>query len=83
VGVVRRHLWPSVALIGLTWLILVGMSRVWEVLASTLQAPYGVILSSVGNAYIATGLIAASMIFYTERAELASQTGATTALSPS
>ena len=34
--------WPSVALILLTWLILAGMARVWDVLASTLQSPYGV-----------------------------------------
>ena len=69
VGMVRRHLWPSVALIALTWLILAGMGRVWDVLASNLQSPYGVALGILGNAYVASGLIAAGMIFYTQRGE--------------
>jgi hypothetical protein len=69
VGVVRRNLWPSIALVLLTWLILAGMSRVWDLLASNVQSPYGIGLSILGNAYIASGLIAASMIFYTERAD--------------
>jgi hypothetical protein len=34
-----------------------------------LQSPYGVALSILGNAYIASGLIAAGMIFYTQRSE--------------
>jgi hypothetical protein len=69
VGLVRRHLWPSVALIVLTWLILAGMSRVWDLLASNLQSPYGVVLGILGNAYIASGLIAAAMVFYIQRSE--------------
>lgn len=69
VGLVRRQLWPSVMLILLTWLILAGMGRVWDVLASSLQSPYGVALAILGNAYIASGLIAAGMIFYTQRTE--------------
>ena len=72
VAVVRRHLRPSLALIVLTWLILAGMARVWDVLANSLQSPYGVALSIFGNAYIASGLIAAGMIFYVQRTELAS-----------
>jgi hypothetical protein len=67
VGLVRRNLWPSVALMLLTWLILAGMTQVWVLLATALQAPYGVALGIVGNAYIASGLIAAGMIFYVER----------------
>jgi hypothetical protein len=69
VGLVRQHLRPSVALIGLTWLILAGMDRVWDILANSLQSPYGVALSIFGNAYIASGLIAAGMIFYIQRTE--------------
>ena len=69
VGLVRRNLWPSVALILLTWLILAGMSRVWDILGSNLQPPYGVAVGILGNAYIASGLIAAGMVFYTQRAE--------------
>jgi hypothetical protein len=69
VALVRRHLRPSLALIVLTWLILAGMAHVWDVLAGGLQSPYGVALSILGNAYIASGLIAAGMIFYTQRTE--------------
>jgi hypothetical protein len=68
VGMVRRNLWPSVALILLTWLILAGMARVWDILATSLQSPYGVVLGILGNAYIASGLIAAGMVFYSQRA---------------
>jgi hypothetical protein len=67
VVLVRRHLRPSVALILLTWLILAGMSRLWDILATNLQSPYGIALGILGNTYIASGLIAAGMIFYTQR----------------
>jgi hypothetical protein len=69
VVLVRKHLWQSVALIVLTWLILAGMDRVWGYLASDLQSPYGIILGILGNAYVASGLIAAGMVFYTQRSE--------------
>jgi hypothetical protein len=66
-AVVRRHPWPSLGLVLLTWLILTGMDQVWQLVATSLQAPFGVALSVLGNAYIASGLLAASMIFYQER----------------
>ncbi len=83
VGVVRRHLLPSISLVMLTWLILAGMDRVWEVLASNVQPPFGIALSILGNAYIASGLIAASMVFYTERVEAPPSAAVASALSPS
>jgi hypothetical protein len=79
VVLVRRHLRPSIGLIGLTWLILAGMARVWDILATSLQSPYGVALGILGNAYIASGLIAAGMIFYIQRTE---STPATAAVDP-
>jgi hypothetical protein len=69
VVLVRKHLWPTVLLILLTWLILAGMGRVWDVLASDVPSPYGVVLGILGNAYVASGLIAAGMVFYIERSE--------------
>ena len=63
----------------LTWLILAGMGRVWDLLASDLQSPYGVVLGILGNAYVASGLIAAGMVFYTQRSEPVSASGAVTA----
>jgi hypothetical protein len=76
VGTVRRHFWPSLALIMLTWLILAGMGRVWDLLASAVPAPYGVLLGILGNAYVASGLIAAGMVFYLQRSEPVSASGA-------
>ena len=75
VGVARTALTPTLGLVLLTWLILAGMSRVWELLAAALQPPYGAALGVLGNAYIASGLLAASMIFYKERAGSASGSG--------
>jgi hypothetical protein len=80
VGLVRHHLWPTVALIFLTWLILAGMGRAFELLATLLRPPFGVALAILGNAYIASGLIAAGMIFYSERAEAHAQSGAARAV---
>jgi hypothetical protein len=73
VVLVRKNLQPSLALILLSWLILGGMTRVWDLLANNLQPPYGVALGILGNAYIASGLIAAGMIFYSQRTEASRQ----------
>jgi hypothetical protein len=82
VSIVRQSPWQTVGLILLTWLILAGMSRVWELLPSLLQAPLGVVLGILGNAYIASGLIAAGMIFYTERAERLTSAPSASAAAP-
>jgi hypothetical protein len=42
-------------------------------MASSLQSPYGIVLGILGNAYVASGLIAAGMIFYTQRTEANTQ----------
>lgn len=68
VHVVRRNGWATLRLVVLTWVILSGMDRVWEALVTGLPSPLGFAIALAGNAYIATGLIAASMIFYRDRA---------------
>ncbi|MFN0071094.1 MAG: hypothetical protein ACKVVP_06350 [Chloroflexota bacterium] len=65
VAVVRTSFWPTVLLLTLVLLILMGMGRVWELLAAV--APWGMYLGILGNAYIATGLLAATMAFYRDR----------------
>ena len=80
VGVVRKHPWASLALVLLTWLILAGMDRVWDALAFQLPFPAGAVVGILGNAYIASGLIAAGMVFYTQRSDSPSPSSA---LSPS
>jgi hypothetical protein len=64
IALFRRHFWSSLALIGLILLISTGISIVWRALA---RQPVGLSASIVGNAYVGTGLAAASMVFFRER----------------
>ena len=66
VAVVRANFWATVRIGVLITIILLGMGQVWVAVAS--QAPWGTALGILGNAYIASGLVAASMVFYYERA---------------
>jgi hypothetical protein len=63
--VVRSYFWASLRIIGLTLLIMFGMMQVWVSLAD--KAPWGTAISVLGNAYITSGLVAASMLFYRDR----------------
>ncbi len=65
VAVVRANFWAAVRIVVLITIILLGMGQVWLALAS--RAPWGPALGILGNAYIASGLAAASMLFYRER----------------
>jgi hypothetical protein len=67
-AVVQAGAWPALTLALLITVILIGMGQVWVLLAG--QASWGLALSIVGNAYIASGLVAASMLFYRERIEI-------------
>jgi hypothetical protein len=67
VAVVHSGVWSALTLAILITVILIGMSQVWIALAG--QASWGLALGIVGNAYIASGLVAASMLFYRERME--------------
>jgi hypothetical protein len=69
VSVTRRHLGPTTSFVLLSLLIGSGMSVVWGLTVLRLSDPYGPALAILGNAYIASGLAAASMIFYRERVD--------------
>jgi hypothetical protein len=71
VAIIRAFWWPAVGLLLLTWLILTGMTIIWELLATTINRPLALSIAILGNAYIASGLIAARMVFYRDRARLA------------
>jgi hypothetical protein len=64
VTVVRRNFWPSLRFVGLLVLIQLGLPLAWNLI---LKYPAAVPLAIAGNAYVATGLAAASMIFYRDR----------------
>ncbi len=66
VAIVRANFWAALRISVLITIILLGMGQVWIALAS--RAPWGHALGILGNAYIASGLVAASMLFYRERA---------------
>lgn len=63
-GLMRTHFWSAMGLIALIWVILLGMAQVWVMVAAL---PGGALLGILGNAYIASGLAAAGMVFYQER----------------
>jgi len=63
-NVVRRNFWPTVGLMLLTGLIGTGFSIIWRVLSTS---SWGTLFAIVGNAYIGSGLAAASFIFYRDR----------------
>jgi hypothetical protein len=67
-SVVHAGVWSALTLAILITVIMIGISQIWVVLAS--QASWGLALGIVGNAYIASGLVAASMLFYRERMEI-------------
>ncbi len=73
VRVVRRNFWPTIGLLAATILITTGLPFGWRALTPN---PAGVPLAIAGNAYVATGLTAAAMVFYRERlAALEEQSG--------
>lgn len=64
INVVRRNFWSSLGLIILINVIGMGLSFVWRALGAN---PWGLALGIVGNAFVGSGLAAASLIFYRDR----------------
>ncbi len=62
--IVQRSFWSAAALFLVSWVILEGMSLVWQPLATT---TIGLAIAIAGSAYISTGLAAAHLIFYRDR----------------
>ncbi|MCG8351175.1 MAG: hypothetical protein MI924_25675 [Chloroflexales bacterium] len=67
VNIVRRNLLPTMALLLLSFVIVAGLNIVWLNLART---NWGLLLASVANAYIGSGLAATRLVFYNERLAL-------------
>ena len=64
VVVVRTNFWSSIGLILLTVIISIGLPEVFKLIA---RVAVGVPVAILANAYINTGLAAASMLFYRDR----------------
>ena len=64
VSLVQRHFWGSLGLILLIWLIAFGTVLVWNYFRAQ---PFLFPIALAGNAFISSGLTAASMIFYRDR----------------
>lgn len=68
---VARNFWPTLGLIGLSLVINLGMGQVWRWLLTVSEAsPFGEITAygvSLANAYVVSGLAAASMLFFWNR----------------
>ncbi len=64
VRVVVRNFWSALALIGLIILISLGTQEIWRYLSAE---SWGAIAGIAGNAYIASGLTAARMLYYRDR----------------
>jgi hypothetical protein len=65
VAVVHAGAWSALAFIVLVTVTLIGMAQIWTALAG--QTGWGLAFAIVGNAYIVSGLVVASMLFYQER----------------
>jgi hypothetical protein len=63
---VQRTLWGAINLWLLTTLITWGFAIIWQALATT--GSIGLLFAIVGSAYITTGLVAAHLVFYRNRA---------------
>ncbi len=63
--VVANSFWQTVGFIGIVYLISLGMQQVWMAMS---VSPIGTAIAIAANAYIASGLAAASMLYYQTRA---------------
>ena len=66
VAVIASNFWAAISLIGLTFLITLGLPIAWQLIATH---PAGLAVGIIGNAYIGTGVAAAGFLFYQERLE--------------
>jgi hypothetical protein len=62
--VVRRYFWQTIQFIAVTFVLTTGLTYLLTAMAAD---RYGVFLAIVLNAFVATGLIVAAMLFYRDR----------------
>jgi hypothetical protein len=62
--VVANNFWATVGFIVLVYVISLGMQVIWTAMS---KSPIGTVAAIVGNAYVATGLTTASLLYYQAR----------------
>jgi hypothetical protein len=67
IAVVRRYFWQTLGLASASMLISLGLGEIWRQLVDT--AP-GLLVAVIANAFIASSLALASILFYTNRIRL-------------
>jgi hypothetical protein len=60
----QRSFWGAAGLFVIGWLILTGLSLVWQTVAVSAA---GLMVAMAGSAYISSGLAAAHLVFYRDR----------------
>lgn len=66
VRIVARNFWPALGIILLSFVIAQGMFQIWSWIS---QSDVGSLVAIAGHAYVASGLAAASMVFYWNRVQ--------------
>ena len=64
IQLVRSSFWATLGLIILVFIIDNGLYLVWQLL---LVNPWGTLVAIIGNAFVGTGLAAATLVFYRDR----------------
>ncbi len=64
VNIVQRNFWSALGFLILVNVISLGLTVIWNQISVN---PFGALISIVGSAYVGTGLVLASFIFYRDR----------------
>ena len=64
ISVFRFDFWPAIGLVFIVYLVRSGFTFVWQFFEDN---TWGVVFDVIANAFISSGLIAATMIFYNDR----------------
>ena len=65
VALVRRSFWATLGLLLVLYVISIGLGVLWGILVGS---PIGLVVAVLGSAYISSGLAAARMVFFQQRA---------------
>jgi hypothetical protein len=64
ISVFRFDFWSAIGLVLIVYLVRTGFTFIWQFFGDN---PWGVVFDVIANAFLSSGLIAATMIFYNDR----------------